>query len=522
MGRLGWALAFVITSSAAGGLLYATLRRWSEPERETAPIRRSPSQITDIELNLILTKVREGDLLAIRGDLDGAKKAWDDAARQGAGLWQIHEGVGDSCSRYGVTDSAIREYANAEPLVPSDLAPMRDNIRFKRAVLLAETGRADEAFVLLLELNQPAALGPRLLDLYGKARDKGDLLRRLRQRAETQDPRLFPLVAQIRENEGDKSEAARLRARFCRAVAPWDAGLNRRVVAELRAQKLFAEAVEVCRAWATAEPQNLEAYRLMGDAWVEAGDAQKAYVAYTSMVDVRPGDADAHRALGMALRDLKRYEEAREQFEKSKKIRPEEPQRWIDVAETVMCLDAAAGEKLYDEIAKKTWDGRFGSVVDQIRSRLAAKLVIDLEAAKKAGDREKVKELRRVLAQYNVPDAAFDLKVVMTWDTQTDVDMDVIDPAGEHVHHGQSASKAGGKYWTDNTSGYGPETFTLARAPAGTYRIGAHYHSGQGRTTAKFVVILFEDTEREQRIEHTLVFEKSGEQKFIPDVVVRP
>ena len=106
---------------------------------------------------------------------------------------------------------------------------------------------------------------------------------------------------------------------------------------------------------------------------------------------------------------------------------------------------------------------------------------------------------------------------------------DVVDPRegvvhaclvgeGEHVEHGHPGSKAGGKYWVDNTSGYGPETFTLAKVPSGTFRVGAHFHSGSGRTTVRFAIVLHEDTDREQRQEHTLVLEKSGEQKFVADL----
>ena len=37
-------------------------------------------------------------------------------------------------------------------------------------------------------------------------------------------------------------------------------------------------------------------YRLMGDLWLDAGDETKAVLAYTSIVDVRPGDADAQES----------------------------------------------------------------------------------------------------------------------------------------------------------------------------------------------------------------------------------
>lgn len=109
----------------------------------------------------------------------------------------------------------------------------------------------------------------------------------------------------------------------------------------------------------------------------------------------------------------------------------------------------------------------------------------------------------------------------MTWDVESDVDLDVIEPGGERVEHSHPHSKAGGHYYVDNTKGYGPETYTIPKGRAGTYRIGAHLH-GDKRSTVRFVVILYEDTLREERREETLVLEKGGEVRYIRDVVIAP
>ncbi len=518
MNRTAWGLTFVVTASAAAGLLVATVRRWEQPAGAApAVVRRDPRTLSDVELNLILNKIREGDVLAIRGDIPAARRAWSEARRQGEGVWQIHEGIADSLARVALREEALEEYLVADRLVPPEFSEMRSGIWSKRAALVADAGRHEEAFELLLETGELRTL----MNLSEKGRDRGRMLAKARERAQTTDARLFALVSAISRKEGAKLEAARALARYARAVVPWDAAVNRQAVAELRAEKKHAEAVDVCRAWVKAEPQNLEAYRLMGDLWLEAGDEKKAVLAYTSIVDVRPGDADAHRELGQAFLSMKRLSEAIVQFEKSKQLRPEEPARWIDLAETTALCDPAEGEKRFDEIAKKTWEPRFGSVVGQIKQRQAVRFIRELETARKSGDSTRAKELRRILASYDVPEGAYDLMFVMTWDTQTDIDMEVIDPSGEHVDHGHPGSKAGGKYWVDNTSGHGPETFTQATVPSGTFRIGAHYHSGSGRTTVQFAVVLYEDTDRELRQEHTLVLEKSGEQKFIADVAVR-
>src|SRR5207245_1111671 len=92
---------------------------------------------------------------------------------------------------------------------------------------------------------------------------------------------------------------------------------------------------------------------------------------------------------------------------------------------------------------------------------------------------------------------------------KSDVDMDIIEPDGTKINHASQASRIGGKYYTDNTQGFGPETYTLAKAIPGTWKIGAHLHSG-AKSTVKFAIILFEDSPREERREETIVLEKVG------------
>lgn len=75
---------------------------------------------------------------------------------------------------------------------------------------------------------------------------------------------------------------------------------------------------------------------------------------------------------------------------------------------------------------------------------------------------------------------AKDLRVTLTWDTPgTDVDLWVTGPDGEKVFYGHRNGSLGGSLDTDVTTGFGPETFTVARLFKGAWRIQAHYYGGQ-------------------------------------------
>lgn len=85
---------------------------------------------------------------------------------------------------------------------------------------------------------------------------------------------------------------------------------------------------------------------------------------------------------------------------------------------------------------------------------------------------------------------AKDLRVTLTWDTpSTDVDLWVTGPDGEKVFYGHRNGSLGGTLDTDVTTGFGPETFTLARLAKGAWRIQAHYYGGQVPTWVEVNVI---------------------------------
>ncbi|MES0489326.1 MAG: DUF2135 domain-containing protein [Leptospirales bacterium] len=96
---------------------------------------------------------------------------------------------------------------------------------------------------------------------------------------------------------------------------------------------------------------------------------------------------------------------------------------------------------------------------------------------------------------------AKDIKIVLIWDTQTDVDLWVIDPKGEKCYYSSPSTSSGGNLDVDVTSGYGPETFTMAQALPGEYSVQVQYYSSHSTpiTRVHLYVITYEGTPREQR-----------------------
>ena len=105
-----------------------------------------------------------------------------------------------------------------------------------------------------------------------------------------------------------------------------------------------------------------------------------------------------------------------------------------------------------------------------------------------------------------------DVKIVMTWDTATDIDLHVIDPTGEECYYQKRKTKSGGMLDKDDTDGFGPETFLMSNAIFGKYIVKVKYYGGKkGQTRVAIQSVLFEGTAKEQRKTYYRLLTKSGE-----------
>lgn len=129
-----------------------------------------------------------------------------------------------------------------------------------------------------------------------------------------------------------------------------------------------------------------------------------------------------------------------------------------------------------------------------------------------AGDaRDKVSFFAKVPAR--------DIKVVLTWDSATDVDLWVIDPEGNKCYYGNRSTPRGGNLDVDITSGYGPETFSMLKAMPGTYSVQVQYYSAYNIpvTRVNVYVLKYDGTPKEERKDFQFVMTAPGQVYHICD-----
>ncbi len=112
------------------------------------------------------------------------------------------------------------------------------------------------------------------------------------------------------------------------------------------------------------------------------------------------------------------------------------------------------------------------------------------------------------------------LRVLLSWDTDnTDLDLHVVTPDGEHIYYGNRTAASGAALDIDVTTGFGPEIISAPAPKNGTYLVyvnyyGSGYGSGSGSgddrnadehlTTAKVSIVNRAGTP-DEKIESSLV-----------------
>jgi len=112
------------------------------------------------------------------------------------------------------------------------------------------------------------------------------------------------------------------------------------------------------------------------------------------------------------------------------------------------------------------------------------------------------------------------IRVVLAWNTDnTDLDLHVVTPDGQHAWYGHRDLNNGGALDVDVTDGYGPEIFSTPVALPGLYYVYVNYYGGfgadaQGKptvTVARVTVITDEGGLSEKRQTYVIPMRQPGE-----------
>lgn len=212
-------------------------------------------------------------------------------------------------------------------------------------------------------------------------------------------------------------------------------------------------------------------YLDVADVLREAKQPALAQRVLSNLAALDPGNTALLRVMAYRLMQWGTPAPAVHAFEVALTQRPEEPQSHRDLALALAKLpspDRARAARLLWTVATGAWDARFADIeliaLHELNHLLASAGAAAPKAASLGIDPRFVQPL------------PVGLRVVLTWDANdTDIDLWVVDPAGERTYYGAPQSTSGGQMSRDFTQGYGPEVYTIRRPMPGTYRVLVNY-----------------------------------------------
>ncbi|MCL2684040.1 MAG: DUF2135 domain-containing protein, partial [Synergistaceae bacterium] len=182
--------------------------------------------------------------------------------------------------------------------------------------------------------------------------------------------------------------------------------------------------------------ENRQILRVLGYRLLEAGLNEEAVMIFRRVLLIADDEPQSHRDLGLALvaaGNAEKYQEAI--------------------------------NRLYDA-AIRTYDRRFPGIEVIAITEMNAIIANASSKLDTSG-----------IDPRFIANLQLDLRVVLTWDSDnTDIDLHVTDPNGEEAYYGNRLTYQGGRSSPDNTSGYGPEEFSLKTAKPGKYRVDVNFY----------------------------------------------
>lgn len=220
-------------------------------------------------------------------------------------------------------------------------------------------------------------------------------------------------------------------------------------------------------------------YIQVADFFFEKKMKDKAVMVLSNTLELDLENPELLKVVARRLLQEGEYETALKVFNEIKKLRPEEPQSFRDLALAYQAMgkyQQALDTYLY--ILDHEWN-RFDDIKDVILNELNHLISIHKNQL----------NLKAVNPAYIHP-MPLDIRITLDWSSnENDIDLWVIDPNGEKCFYSHPNTEVGGKISHDFTRGYGPEEFTLKAAKRGTYTVYVNYFSESRQTITGPVTI---------------------------------
>jgi hypothetical protein len=233
--------------------------------------------------------------------------------------------------------------------------------------------------------------------------------------------------------------------------------------------------------------------------------------ARVSVVDLEPQDAQGYVRASKAMADMKRYDRAVAFCRQAALLEPNVPLPYEEgLLYAQLAKDADAMEWAAGNLLRQDWPAENRGLHDKAQ-RALRDLTQTLEQQSKKGRADRL--LRSVH-----PLTERDLVVELSWEGDTDLDLEVREPIGTVCSFLQRQTPGGGILLGDSMADHSREAYIAARAYPGEYQLTIRRVWGRpvgGKATLE--IIQHQGTPRESHRRETVVFDRSQTTTIVLD-----
>jgi tetratricopeptide (TPR) repeat protein len=283
-----------------------------------------------------------------------------------------------------------------------------------------------------------------------------------------------------------KSRVDSLRALL--RASPRDREVRNQLADALWTRREWAALRELALDWQPYDPENPQVYEALGEADVHLGRREEAERALGSLVEVADGKPELLQRAGLLLLRVNAARLAETPLRRALAQRPDRVNGYRHLA-LMLWQDGREEEaaRVLQDATRRTFPDWYRDARRVVKEELGYVL-----RAWMAKEPRKAAQIRGEAAEFGVDlERRDELRVTLAWDADgNDVDLHVVDPAGEEVYYAHQTSNAGLELYEDITQGFGPEVVRAAKVVPGTYHVGVTYFSAGPMGVSRGVMVV--------------------------------
>ncbi len=240
--------------------------------------------------------------------------------------------------------------------------------------------------------------------------------------------------------------------------------------------------------WQPYDPENPQVYEILGLADEHLGKDAEAARANASLIEIAPAKSELLQRAGLLLLRTHHADLAETPLRRALEARPDRVNSYRHLALMLWRegrIEEAA--RVLESATRQQFPQWYLNVQRVVREELGY-----VYRAWIAKSPERRREIEQRARDYNVDLSRRDaLRVTLAWETDAnDVDLHVVDPAGEECFYSHKTTKAGLELYEDITQGLGPEVVRTGELKPGTYHIGVNYFAAGPMGVSRGIVVV--------------------------------